>query len=70
MQIIPAYWDVGLWLSVTAIILLMTAEIVFSYNGQASLLIDKKKLKNAVLIICILFLITVAIRVYEILAAL
>jgi hypothetical protein len=66
MQIPLSFWEISLWLAITAIILLITAELISPYYGQTNLLIDKKKLKNAALITAILFLITVAIRIYGI----
>jgi uncharacterized membrane protein len=60
------FWDVSLWLAVTAIILLATAEIISPYYGRTNLIIEKKKLKRVSLVLGILFLITVVIRVYEI----
>lgn len=69
MQIPLSFWDISLWLAVTAITLLITAELISPYYGQTNLLINKKKLKNAALTTGILFLITVAIRIYGIITA-
>jgi hypothetical protein len=69
MQIPLTFWDISLWLAITAIILLITAELISPYYGQTNILINKKKLKNAALITAILFLITVAIRIYGIITA-
>jgi len=69
MQIPLSFWDISLWLAVTSIILLITAELISPYYGQTNLLINKKKLKNAALTTGILFLITVAIRIYGIITA-
>jgi hypothetical protein len=69
MQIPLSFWDISLWLAVTAIILLITAELISPYYGQTNLLINKKKLKNAALILGVLFLMTVAIRIYGIITA-
>jgi cytosine/uracil/thiamine/allantoin permease len=66
MQVPLTFWDISLWLAITAIILLITAELISPYYGQTNILINKKKLKNAALITAILFLITVAIRIYGI----
>jgi len=63
------FWDISLWLAVTAIILLITAELTSPYYGKTKLLIDKKKLRKAALTMGILFLITVAIRIYQIITA-
>jgi hypothetical protein len=69
MQIPLTFWDISLWLAVTSIILLITAELISPYYGQTNLHINKKRLKNAALITGILFLITVAIRIYGIVTA-
>lgn len=68
MQIPLTFWDISLWLAVTAIILLVTAELVSPYYGQKNLLINKKKLQRAALTTGILFLITVAIRIISIIS--
>lgn len=61
-----SFWDTSLWLAITAIILLITSELISPYYGKTNILINKKRLKNAALTIGVLFLITVAIRIYEI----
>jgi len=61
-----SFWDISLWLAITAIILLITSEFTSPYYGKTNLLINKKRLKNAALTTGTLFLITVAIRIYEI----
>jgi hypothetical protein len=50
-----------------ALILLITSELLSQYYGKLS--INKKKLRNTAIIISALFLITVAIRIYEIIAS-
>jgi uncharacterized protein involved in exopolysaccharide biosynthesis len=66
MQIPFDFWNVSLWLAVTGIILLITAQLASAYDGNASILIDQKKLKTTALIIGALFLVTVAMRIYGI----
>ena len=66
MQLPLDFWNIGLWLAVTSIILLITAQLVSAYDGPASLLINAKRLKYAALTMGHLFLATVAIRIYEI----
>ena len=56
-------WDVSLVLAVTAIVLLITSEILSPYYGGANLKINKKRLKNSAITTSILFLVTVAIRI-------
>jgi hypothetical protein len=57
------FWDISLWLAVTAIILLIASELISPYYGKTNLLINKKRLKNTSLTISILFLTTAAIRI-------
>jgi hypothetical protein len=66
MQFPLSFWDLSLWLAVTAIILLVTSELISPNYGKTNLLIEKKRLRNVAVAISILFLITVAIRIYEI----
>jgi len=64
-----SFWDISLWLAVTAIILLITSELISPYYGKTNLLINKKRLRNVALIMSILFLITVALRIYGIITS-
>jgi ABC-type nitrate/sulfonate/bicarbonate transport system permease component len=66
MQFPLSFWDISLWLAGTAIILLVTSELVSSYYGKGKILINKKNLRNAALMVGILFLVTVIIRIYGI----
>jgi hypothetical protein len=58
-----SFWEISLWLAITAIILLITSELVSPYYGKTNLLIKKKRLRNAAIIVSVLFLVTVAIRI-------
>jgi hypothetical protein len=69
MQITLDFWNISLWLAVSGIILLITAQLVSAYDGKATLLIDQRKLKTAAVIMGILFLATVAIRIYGIITS-
>ena len=60
------FWDISLWLAITAIILLATAELISPYYGKISLIIEKRKLRQAALLLGILFMVTVIIRIYGI----
>ena len=66
MRIPIGFYDISLWLAVTAIILLATSELIDPYYGQTSLVIEKGRLRRAAIILSILFLATVAIRIYKI----
>ena len=60
------FYDISLWLAVTAIILLATSELLSTKYGKTSLIIEKNNLKTAALILGILFLSTIAIRIFQI----
>jgi hypothetical protein len=66
MQIPFDFGNVSLWLAVTGIILLITAQLASAYDGKATILIDQKKLKTTAIFIGILFLVTVTMRIYGI----
>jgi len=64
------FWDVSLFLAMTAIILLITSELISPHYGKLNILVNKKRLKNAAVAVSALFLITVAIRIINILSTL
>jgi VIT1/CCC1 family predicted Fe2+/Mn2+ transporter len=56
--------DIGLWLAVTAIILLITSEILTSSTGRlGNVAIQKQRLRLAALALGIAFMATVVMRV-------
>jgi len=61
------FWDISLLIAVTAIILLITSEMLSPYYKKVDILIDRKRLKNAAITFSIIFLATVAIRIVNIL---
>ena len=61
-----SFWDISLWLAITAIILLVTSELISPYYGKTDLLINKKRLRNIALTVSTLFLVTVAVRIVTI----
>ena len=69
MQIPLDFWNLSLWLAVTGIILLITVQLASAYDGKASILVDQKKLRTTALVMGILFLATVAIRIYGIITS-
>jgi hypothetical protein len=60
------FWDINLLLAVTAIILLITSEMLSSQYGKTNILINRKKLKNTAITVSTLFLISIAIRIVDI----
>jgi hypothetical protein len=61
------FWDISLLTAITAIILLITSELLSPQYGKVNIKINKKRLKNAAITLSITFLATVAIRVVSIL---
>jgi len=69
MQFPLSFLDISLWLAVTAIILLVTSELISPYYGKTNIIIDKKRLRAVSLIFGLLFMFTVFIRIYFIIAS-
>jgi len=61
-----SFWDISLWTAITAIILLATSELLSPYYGRTGVLIDRKRLRIVALVVALIFLTTVAYRIYEI----
>ena len=57
-------WDLSLWTAITAIILLATSELLSPYYGRTRLMIDRKRLRIVALVVALIFLATVAYRIY------
>jgi hypothetical protein len=62
-------WDISLWLAITAIIVLITSEMLSPHYGKVNIRINRKRLQNAALAVSMLFLITVAIKIIDIILA-
>jgi len=60
------FWDLSLWTAVTAIILLATSELLSPYHGRTRIMIDRKRLRMVALVVALIFLTTVAYRIYDI----
>jgi len=58
--------DFSLWIAVSAIILLSTAELLSPYYGRSGIVIDKRKVRVVAIYLGVLFLITVVFRVFAI----
>ncbi|MGQ9640631.1 MAG: hypothetical protein ACUVUF_00715 [Candidatus Bathycorpusculaceae bacterium] len=61
------FWNISLLTAITAIILLITSELLSPYYGKINIKLNKKRLKNVALAFSIIFLTTVVIRIVNIL---
>ncbi len=68
MQLPLNFLNIILWLGITAMILLVTALLVLSYEGPQSIMVEERKIENAGILVGILFLITIAIRIFGLIA--
>ena len=59
-------WDISLWTAITAIILLATSELLSPYYGRTRLMINKRRLRIVALLVALVFLASVAYRIYGI----
>lgn len=56
-------WDISVWIAFTAIILLVTSELLAPYSSYfGDFVIDKTKLRLAALILGAAFMVTVVLR--------
>ena len=58
--------DLSLFTAVVAIILLITSELLSPHYARTGIVIHRKRLRMVALIVAIIFLSTVAYRMYEI----
>lgn len=63
------FQDVSLFLAIIALILLIASELLLPYYGKINILINKKRLRNVAIMVSVFFLITVAIKIYEIIVS-
>jgi len=61
-----SFWDISLWLAITSIILLATSELLSPYYGQTNIVIDRNRLRTAALTLGLLFMVTIFVRIFEI----
>lgn len=61
------FWDISLLTAITAIILLITSEMLSPYYGKVNVPINKKRLKHVSIGFSIIFLATVVVRIISIL---
>jgi hypothetical protein len=58
-------WDISLWIAVTAIILLVTSELLAPYSDRfGDFVIEKTRLRIAALVLGLAFMVTVVLRAF------
>jgi len=62
MQFPLSLSDISLWIAITALIVLVTSELLFSYAGKMNFPIDKMRLRLAALSLGAAFMVTVLLR--------
>lgn len=60
------FGELSFFYAIIAMILLVTSEALSHYDRRNNFLINRKKLKQVAIIFSILFIVTVALRIYEI----
>ncbi|MGD8506192.1 MAG: hypothetical protein PVF15_05950 [Candidatus Bathyarchaeota archaeon] len=57
-------WDISLWIAVTAIILLVTSELLAPYSDHfGDFVIEKTRLRLVALVLGVAFMVTVLLRI-------
>ena len=62
-----AFQDLSLLLAVSAILLIVTAELVPFLLGAQMFISDIKKLRNLAMVLGVMFLVTVAVTIFNLL---
>jgi len=58
--------EIMLWLGITAILLLVTSELLSPYYGQTSILLEQRKVRQITLVFTMLFLLMALTQIYAI----
>jgi hypothetical protein len=61
--------SIALLVAVTAIILLVTSEVVSLHQLKVTIFLNKKRLRNMAIVFSVIFLIIMAIQIAEIISA-
>lgn len=59
-------WDLSLWLAASSIVLLVTSEVLLELIGENHVRVDRTRVRIAGFVVAILFLITIALRIFEV----
>ena len=66
MNIPLTFWDISLWFAAMSIVLLITSGVTSLHHGKPKIILNKRRLRNAAILMSALFLMTVGIRILEI----
>lgn len=58
------FWDISIWLAVTAVLMLVVSEMLSPRYGKVNIQLDRKRLYRVALAVTVLFLLTVAMKIY------
>ena len=58
--------EITLWLGLTAVLLLVTSELISPYYGRTGMVISKKKFRQVALILSLLFFVKILVEIYTI----
>ena len=62
--------ELSMLLAVTAIVLLVTLELISPYNRRISIFVSRKRLRRAAIVFSVFFLATVGLKIIEIISTL
>jgi len=66
MEISLPLFDITVLLAISALILLVTAELTSSYYGKINLIIDKGRLRQVSTLVGLLFILTIILNILSI----
>jgi hypothetical protein len=66
MELSLPLFDITVLLAISALILLVTAELTSSYYGKINLIIDKSRLRQVSTLVGLLFILTIILNILSI----
>ncbi len=66
MVFMTSLWDIGIWLAVSSIIMLVTSEVVSPHYGRINMLIDFNRMRKVAVTLGIAFLLVASLNILSI----
>lgn len=66
MVFVLSLWDLGLWLAVSSIVILVASEVASPYYGRVNMLLELKKLRMVGIAFGIVFMFIASIKIASI----
>ena len=69
MSFVLSLWDLGLWLAVSSILMLITSEVISPHYGRINMLLQFKRMRRVAIALGIAFLFISSLNIVSIIYA-